>query len=83
MFWRRGSVPSRLFYRDCDLAGHYRRFMRDMAAVAENQLQGMRTGRQLNGCFCLTFAEMQVLLITGDGPGFIGQIRIDQKVVMA
>ena len=52
--------------------------MRDMVAIAQNQLERVLSGGQLNFGLGLTGAEMHMVVISRDRLGIIGQFRVDQ-----
>ncbi len=74
-----------LFNRDRDPLGHYWRIVWDMAPVAQNQLQRVFTGRQLNCGFGLPAAKVFVIVIGRDGfvEFFAFNRFIDNQMVMA
>ena len=59
-----GFAAGLLFFRNhCDLdrLGHYRRVVRYMIGVAEEQLKRVLAQRKLNCCFGLSRSEVQVI----------------------
>src|ERR1700730_12831040 len=71
------------FYRDGDLLRDQRRVEREMIAVAQHQLQGVLSLRQVEERLGLARTEVQMLFVVRDRlVGIDWFLRIDQQVMM-
>ena len=75
-------MPEILAHLDRDLLRHDRRVVRDVALIAEQQLQRVRARSQLELDLGLPAAEMAMILVRRNRDVEIRQARIDQKMVM-
>jgi len=57
--------------------------MRNMILVAQEKLQRMRSGRQVQLCLSLPSTEMQMIEIIGDGLIEWRELGINQEMVMS
>src|SRR5690242_12299030 len=84
LFARSGSGASQVasFDVDRDAIGHHGRLMRDMAPVAEHELQRVTSLGKRDGGFGLALAEMDVMFIRRDRlvQRLAFDLRVDDEV---